>query len=173
MGAIAPPVAAPVNHPGDDAIRVLWGLHADLFDAAGLADGEVVRGGIGIGKGEAYGLAGLHGELGDVEEHTLLHGSDLDLRDTGLFVEVRLVLGAWAFEVTEFVCLLEVTDECGDVGVLVVILPMRQECFRAERRAHGILQMIAHRMLQDTTNGLDGAASTDVAGGDDGFHAHE
>ena len=33
MGAVAPPVAAPVSSPGDDAIRVLWGLHADLFDA--------------------------------------------------------------------------------------------------------------------------------------------
>lgn len=33
MGAIAPSVAAPVNHLGDDAIRVLWGLHADLFAA--------------------------------------------------------------------------------------------------------------------------------------------
>lgn len=33
MGAVAVPVAGPVSQPSDGAIRVLWGLHADLFDA--------------------------------------------------------------------------------------------------------------------------------------------
>ena len=33
MGAVDGPVGGPVSRPSDGAIRVLWGLHADLFDA--------------------------------------------------------------------------------------------------------------------------------------------